>query len=108
MLTKVRVWFNQIEVSHDEDYEDVIVSIDDEEFDGMTDDDIIEVAKQKFSEEYKYPADFECEDTSIVISDVDSNENYICIKDSKTEITQRDCPGTNEQTMGIFENYKEK
>ena len=56
MLTKVRVWYSEIEVKHDED----------------------------------------------------SNENYICIKDSKTEITQRDCPGTNEQTMGIFENYKEE
>ena len=106
MLTKVRVWFNQIEVKHDENYKDVILSIDEEEFNGMTDDEIMEVAKQKFSEKYEYPADWDSE--YIKISDVDSDETYIHINDGQTKIIERDCPGTNEQTMGIFENYKEE
>jgi len=105
-LTKVRVWFDKVEIEYDENYQDVILKIDDEEFKDMTDDEIMEVAKQKFTEEYKYPVDWDSE--YIRISDVDSNETYIHVKDDKTEITQRECFGTDEQTMGIFDKYKEE
>jgi len=108
MLTKVRVWYDEVKVEYFKDYVDIVLSIDEEEFDGMTDEDIdesiIEEAKEKFIKEYKYPADFDSEHISISL--VDSDETYININ-NKTKITQRDCPGTNDQTMDIFENIKE-
>jgi len=39
MLTKVRVWYDEVEIKYDEDYKDVIVKIDDDEFEEMSDDD---------------------------------------------------------------------